>query len=238
MKKNILIIAGIVVLAMAIVLWRVVANLDGIVAGMIANTGSEVLKTKVSVSGVSIDLKNGKAGIAGLTVANPPGYSNADIFELNGIEVDLNLGSIGKDVLVIESIRIDNPKVVFEGDEKGGSNMQTLLDNIESAPAGGTPGGEAQGEATKMIIEQFEFSGGQVKASTALKPGEVVDISLPAIRMSGIGKAEGGVSADVVARQISAKLVNTVIREAAKQSLNKVIEKKTKGLLDKIKGNN
>ena len=238
MKKTILIIASIAVLALAIVLWRVIANLDSIVAGMIENVGSDVLKTKVSVSGVSINLKDGKASIAGLSVANPPGYSNASIFELNGIEVDLKLGSIGKDVLVIESIRVDNPKVVFEGDEDGGSNMQTLLDNIDSAPSADSSSGKAQGEAAKMIIEQFEFSGGQVKASTAVKPGEVFDINLPAIRMSGIGKAEGGVTADVVAKQISTKLVKTVIREAAKQSLNKVIEKKAKGLLDKLKESN
>jgi uncharacterized protein involved in outer membrane biogenesis len=238
MKKTILIIASIAVLALAIFLWRVIANLDSIVAGMIENVGSDVLKTKVSVSGVSINLKDGKASIAGLSVANPPGYSNANIFELNGIEVDLKLGSIGKDVLVIESIRVDNPQVVFEGDEDGGSNMQTLLDNIDSSPSGDSSSGKAQGEAAKMIIEQFEFSGGQVKASTAVKPGEVVDINLPAIKMSGIGKAEGGVTADVVAKQISTKLVKTVIREAAKQSLNKVIEKKTKGLLDKLKESN
>jgi len=238
MKKTILIVAGFVVLAVAMILWRVVANLDSIVAGMIENTGSAVLKTRVTVSGVSINLKDGKAGIAGLTVANPPGYSNANIFELNGIEVDLNLGSIGKDVLVIESIRVDNPKIVFEGEENGGSNMQTLLDNIDSAPSEGSSSGQAQGEAAKMIIERFELSGGQVKASTALKPGEVVEINMPAIEMSGIGKAEGGVTADVVAKQISTKLVKTVIREAAKQGVNKVIENKKKGLLDKLKGNN
>jgi hypothetical protein len=236
MKKTILIIVGIVVLALAIIFWRVLANLDSIVAGIIENTGTKVLKTEVTVSCVSIDLRNGKAGIAGLSVANPPGYSKANVFELNGIEVKLNLGSIGKDVLVIDSIRVDNPRVVFEGDEQGGSNMQTLLDNIDSTPSEGNSG--EKGEATKMIIEQFEFSGGQVKASTALKPGEVVDIELPAIRMSGIGKAEGGVTADVVAKQISTKLVKTVISEAAKQSISKVIEKKSKSLLDKLKGNN
>jgi len=236
MKKTILIIVGVVVLAVAIILWRVLANLDSIVAGIIENTGTKVLKTEVSVSGVSIDLREGKAGIAGLTVANPPGYSKANVFELNGIEVKLNLGSIGKDVLVIDSIRVDNPKVVFEGDEKGGSNMQTLLDNIDSGPSEGSSGDT--GEATKMIIGQFEFSGGQVMASTALKPGEVVDIELPAIKMSGIGKAEGGVTADVVAKQISTKLVKTVISEAAKQGISKAIEKKSKSLLDKLKGNN
>jgi len=236
MKKTILTVAAVVVLAIVIIVWRVVANLDGIVAGIIQNVGTETLGTKVSVSGVSINLKEGKVGIAGLSIANPPGYSTANMFELNGIEVGLQLDSIGKDVLVIKSIRIDNPKVVFEGDDDGGSNMQTLLDNMDSAPAEKDASGKDQGAATRMIIEQFEFSGGQVKATSELKPGEVMDISLPAIEMSGIGKAEGGVTADVAAKQISTKLLKTVIREAAKQGVNKVIEKKSKGLLDKLKG--
>jgi hypothetical protein len=236
MKKNILIVGGGIVLVVAVILWRLVANLDVIVANAIVNVGSDVLKTKVSVSGVSIDLKAGKAGIAGLTVANPEGYSRSNLFDMEGIEVDIDLKSIGKDVLVIETIRVANPMVIFEGDQKGGSNMQTLLDNIESASSDGSSGSAAPGEQIKLIINNFEFSGGQVKASSELKPGEVMDIKLPAIRMTGIGKAEGGVSADVVAKQIASKLVSTVIGEAAKKGLKNVIEEKAKGLLDKIKG--
>ena len=232
MKKGILIILGLVILVFAVVVWRVVANLDSIVAGIIEDVGTQTLKTEVRVSGVSIDLQAGKAGIAGLTIANPEGYSNAKLFAMEGIEVDLDLASISKDVLVIQAIRIANPKINFEGDASGGSNMQTLLDNMESAPAGET---ESGADATRMIIDQFEFTGGQVRATTALKPDEELDYSLPAIRMSGIGKSEGGVTADVVAKEIAEELVGAVIREAAKSGINKVIEKKTKGLLDKLK---
>ena len=236
MKRNILIVVGGIILLVALLVWQLFGNLDKIVAGIIEDTGSEVLKTKVSVYGVAIDLKAGKVGIAGLTVANPAGYSNANLFEMSGIEVDLDLGSVTEDVLVIEAIRVDNPKIVFEGDAGGGSNMQTLLDNIDSAPAGDSSAD--QGDAKKIIIERFAFSGGKVKASTELKPGEVMDLRLPAIQMNGIGKAEGGVTADEVAKQISSKLVSAVIKEAAKEGVSKAIEKKAKGLLDKIKGNN
>jgi hypothetical protein len=235
MKKKLLIGLGLVVLVLAVIVWQVIANLDSIVAGVIEDVGTKTLKTEVRVTGVSIDLKNGKAAIAGLTVANPQGYSSAKLFEMKGIEVDLDLASIGKDVLVIQGIRIDNPKINFEGDASGGSNMQTLLDNMESAPPGDEKPGA--GQATRMIIDQFEFTGGQVRATTELKPGEELDYALPAIRMSGIGKAEGGVTADVVAREIAGKLVGAVIREAAKAGINRVIEEKTKGLLDKLKGN-
>ena len=234
MKKKVLIGVGGVVLVLVVFIWQVIANLDSIVAGVIEDVGTDVLKTKVSVSGVSIDLKEAKAGIAGLTIANPDGYSRANLFEMEGIEIDLDLSSLGKNVLVIEAIRIHNPKVIFEGDATGGSNMQTLLNNIERGSS--DDGAATDGESTKMIIDYLEFSGGQVKASTDLKPGEVLDIKLPGIKMSDIGRAQGGVTADVVAKEITGELAGAIISAVARASIEKVIEKKKKDLLDKLKG--
>lgn len=233
MKKS-LIVVGVIVLVLAVIIWQVAANLDGIVEGVIEDTGSEVLKTDVSVSGVAIDLKAGTAAIAGLTIANPDGYSPANLFEMHGIEVGLDLGSIGKDVLVINSIVIRDPKVNYEGDKTGGSNMQTLLNNIGSGSEEETTSEE--GEGTKLIINRFEFTGGKVKATSKLKPDEEVDLELPAVKMSNIGKAQGGVTADVIAEEIANELVGAVIQAAAKSSVSKVIEEKTKGFLDKLKG--
>lgn len=234
MKKKLLIVAGVTILALAVIVWQLVANMDNIVAGVIEDVGSDVLKTKVSVSGLSIDLKASKAGIAGMTIANPEGYSSANIFELEGIEVDLDISSIGKDVLVINAIRILNPKINFEGDATGGSNMQTLLDNIKSGSSDASAAPE--GKETMMIINSFELSNAQVKGSSELKPDELIDFKLPAIRMTNIGKAQGGVTANVVAEEISKEMVSAVISAAAKAGIKNVIEKKSKGLLDKLKG--
>jgi len=239
MKKKILIGVGGLVLVLAVFIWQVVANLDSIVAGVIEEVGSDVLKTKVSVSGVSIDLKEARAVIAGMTIANPEGYSNANLFELEGIEVDLDLKSLGTDVLVIDAIRIHNPKTVFEGDADGGSNMQTLLNNIGSGESGPSDNDTAtNGESTKMIIDYLEFSGGEVKGSSDLKPGEELDISLPGIKMSDIGRAEGGVGADIVAKEITSELAGAIISAVARAGVEKAIEKKKKSFLDKLKGKN
>lgn len=236
MKKGVLIVVGGIVLVLAVLIWQVFANLDSIVAGVIEDVGSDVLKTDVRVSGVSIDLKSGKAGIAGMTIANPDGYSSAKLFEMEGIEVQIDLASIGKEVLNIKSIIIANPKVNFEGDEKGGSNMQTLLNNMNEGSSEATESSDSEAEATRMIIDRFEFTGGKVHATTALKPDEVLDFKLPAVNMSGIGKKQGGVTADVVASEITSELVSTVIKAAAKSGLSRLVEEKTKGFLDKLKG--
>ena len=238
MSKTVLIFIGGIVLVLAVFIWQVVANLDSIVAGAIEDAGSDALKTEVSVSGVSIDLKNAKAGIAGMTIANPAGYSGAKLFEMEGIEVGLDLESLGGDVLVIQSIRIQNPIINFEGDASGGSNMQTLLNNIKSGSSHDSPGDVATGsdDEPRMIIESFQLTGGQVKATSELKPGEVLDLKLPAINMSGIGKSQGGVTADVVAHEIATELVNEVISATARAGVSKLIEEKSKGWLDKLKG--
>jgi hypothetical protein len=236
MMKNALILFGTLVLLAALFFWQLFANLDNLVEGVIEDVGSDVLKTKVSVAGVSIDLKGGKAVIARLIIANPDGYSRANLFEMKNIAVDLDLKSIGKDVLVINEIRIREPKINFEGDADGGSNILTLLENIDSDSSG--EGGRAEGEATKMIINNFELSGAQVKAISEMKPGEPTEIKLPTVKMTGIGKAQGGVTADVVAEEISYELVGAIISAAAKAGIEKAIEKKKKGFLDKLKGKN
>jgi uncharacterized protein involved in outer membrane biogenesis len=236
MKKNILIFAACFLILIALILYQLFANLDSIVAGVIEDVGTDVLKTDVRVSGVSIDLKGGKAAIAGMTIANPKGYSSAKLFELKDILVDLDLSSLGKDVLVIEAVRIQNPKINFEGDADGGSNMQTLMDNMNSGSA--DSGTKTEAEQTRMIISSFQMSDAQVKATTKMKPGEPMEIKLPAIKMSGIGKAQGGVTADVVAEEITTEMIRAVLKAAAKSGIEQVIEKKKTDLLDKLKGNN
>ena len=234
MSKKVLIVVGGIVLVLAVFIWQVIANIDSIMAKVVEDVGSDVLKTEVSVSGMAITLREGKVSIAGLTVANPDGYSNANLFEMEGVEVALDIASLSQDVLVIKSIRIQNPQIVFEGDADGGSNMQTLLDNIGSDSA--SDSSAAGSEEKKMIIDLLVFSGGQVKASSELKPGETTDFRLPDIKMKGIGRKKGGVTPDVVAEKIAKELIEEVISAAAKAQVLKLIEEKTKGFLDKLKG--
>jgi len=87
-----------------------------------------------------------------------------------------------------------------------------------------------------MIIERFEFTGGQVTATTPFKPGETIELKLPAIKMKGIGRAQGGVTADVVATEITTELVNVIIQAALKAELNKAIDEQKKKYLDKLFG--
>jgi hypothetical protein len=69
-----------------------------------------------------------------------------------------------------------------------------------------------------------------------MKPGEPTQINLPPIGMSGIGKAEGGVNADIVAKEITLEMIGATLNAAAKAGIKNAIEKKSKGFFDKLKG--
>lgn len=240
MGKKALIAIVVLVLVVAAVIWKVGANLDGIVAGMIEEVGTDVLKTRVTVSAVSVDLKEGKAVISGLTVANPPGYSPSNLLEVATVEVDLAFNSLPSNALNIQAVNIRNPVIIYEGDANGGSNLQTVLDNMEEdAPVtsgdNSTPGGSNHDEF-KLIIDSLTFSGGRVMASSALKPGEVIEFELPDIRMKDIGRAEGGVTTDAVAEMVVRKLLRQTVRAAAKSELNNILEEKAKDVLGRLIG--
>lgn len=240
MGKKALIAIVVLVLVVAAVIWKVGANLDGIVAGMIEEVGTDVLKTRVTVSAVSLDLKEGKAVISGLTVANPPGYSPSNLLEVATVEVDLAFNSLPSNALNIQAVNIRNPVIIYEGDANGGSNLQTVLDNMEEdAPVtsgdNSTPGGSNHDEF-KLIIDSLTFSGGRVTASSALKPGEVIEFELSDIRMKDIGRAEGGVTTDAVAEMVVRKLLRQTVRAAAKSELNNLLEEKAKDVLGRLIG--
>lgn len=243
MDKKALIVIVLLVLVVAAVIWKVGTNVDGIVANIIEEVSTDVLKTRVTVSGVSIDLKQGKAVISDLTVANPPGYSSSNLLEVAVVEIDLAYNSLPSNALRIQAVDIRNPVIVYEGDNSGGSNIQTMLNNMEDdAPTAASnksiPGGtnRVTTDEFKLIIDSLIISGGRVTASSALKPGEVIEFELSDIRLKDIGRTEGGVTTDAVAEMVFRKLLRQTVRAAAKSELNNILEEKAKDVLGRLIG--
>ena len=82
-----------IVLAIAIaigVAYYTASKLDGYVKRSIENYATQSLGTKVTVGEVTTSLRQTRAGITNLEVANPPGFAGTHAFKAGLIEIKLN----------------------------------------------------------------------------------------------------------------------------------------------------
>jgi hypothetical protein len=248
--KKVLIGLGILVVVAGIVLWRVYANLDKIVAKVIEDAGTEVTQTAVKVGGVELDLLNGKAGLSQLSVANPAGFSSGEIFSLELVSVAIDVKSVSSNPIIIDEIVVKQPRVAYEMNQQGISNLDVLKKNVESYSTShdngsGTPtekqepAGQKGGEI-KLIIRHLSFEGGELNAISALRPDKPVKARLPAFTMSNIGQASGGATSDQIAKEVLDRLVKQAVDAASKAGVDKLTDdlkdRATEKLGDKVGG--
>jgi hypothetical protein len=178
------VLAGLIAIV-AVVAYFLLGNLDNIIKGVIEDVGSEVTGTRVSVTGVELELTSGKGRITGLTIDNPPGYSSPYAFKLTDITVGVEPASITKPVIVISEVSIKGAGLIAE--QKGqNTNLSELLANIEKASKktafAGTQAqiiSEAQGEASLNVPDVRRQNIGDPK--TGLTPEELAEALLQAV---------------------------------------------------------
>jgi hypothetical protein len=231
--------AGIVVLLIlaAGIGYYLLTNLDSFVKSAIEKYGSAATQTAVTAGSVQISLTAGTGSIAGLTIANPPGYSTPLALSLGHIAIALDTSSLtGQGPIIINSVTIEQPLVTYE--VKGllqGSNLQTLQSNIQSfansaaatqAPSSGP--GTSGAPLRKEIIRDLTITGGQL---TVLAPGltaKQLVVPLPPLHLTDLGGPDGATPA-----QIGAQVLNIVMIKAAGVGADALARQSGSGALSK-----
>lgn len=131
--SKILIAVGIVAVIIAGGLFFLSSNLDKIVAVAIEKYGSEATGTKVAVSSVRIPLKAGEGSIRNLSIGNPPGFSTASAVHPETITVAVDTGSVTRNPVVIDRVMISAPRIIYEIDESGRTNIDAIRSRVEAA---------------------------------------------------------------------------------------------------------
>ena len=221
--KTLLIGVGIVLAVIVAGLFYVWTNLDNIVKTAIVNYGSEATKTAVRVQGVKIDLRDGKATITGLTVANPKGFTDPYIFSLGMISTKIDTSTLNKNPIVIDEIDIQAPAVAYEINKSGVANVDVLKKNLGVGSGGGSAS-SSNGKQLKMIIRRIVVEGSSAKVRIAAL-NKVQTVTLPRIVMTDVGKKSNGATAAEVAQQLSGKMLANVQSSVAKIGVNQYLGK-------------
>lgn len=233
MKRLGIIVGAVVALLLVAVVGVVVfvfGNLDSLVKDVIEEQGTRVAGVPVSVSGVKIEVLDGRAGINGLAVGNPSGFKSDSAISLGGISVALDTASVSQPVIVIKEITVDEPAVTYEL-MPGGNNIGIIAGNVKrnsgggSSSSGGASSEESGGTDKKLIIETLKIRGGKVTvAASLLDQGKALEARLPDITLRNIGKDSGGATPGEVAAEVMAALTDAASRAAASIGVGKTLE--------------
>jgi len=237
MKK---VIFGVVVIAaIGIGAFYFLSNLNSIVAGAIEKHGSTVTDTNVGVSGVDISLRKGSGSIKGLRVGSPEGFQTRDAFSLGDITVDIDVGSVRENPVVIEQIHILEPVISAEISKTGSSNIEELRKRVQSYTSGaaGSGGDKSGGDTKRIRIKEFVLAKGRIEIDASAIGVEKRTITLPEIRLNDIGGA-GGAAPDEITKVIVSAIAKKVTSEIANSELNRLIKNQLGGesVTDKAKG--
>ena len=80
---------------------------------------------------------SGSGKLSKLFVGNPQGYSTPFAMKMDSIKVGVQLGSVTKDIIVVNEINIQSPEITFDGGLSG-NNLSKLQENLNSSSAAST----------------------------------------------------------------------------------------------------
>ncbi len=228
MKRGLIIgggIVGVIIVAVVVVVVIGLGNIDSIIKDGVETQGSKITQARVTLEEVNIEATSGIGELRGLVVGNPKGFKTDYAFSLGGIKINIDIGTVLEDTVVIREIAIDAPSVIYEiGD--GGSNIDALKRNIMKSLGGDGKSAEPakdDGEGKKLIIDHVYIRGGKVSVSASILGGRKLTSPLPDLHLTDIGKEKGGATPE----EVIAEIMNAVEKAAtgAVASLN------VKGLL-------
>lgn len=255
MTRRNLLVAAVAVLIVAVgVVVMVVSRADHLVKQAIEEHGSAATQTAVRVEHVDIQLASTSAGLRNLTVANPPGFSQAPAVRLDEVRVSVDGTSLGADVLVLDEVKIVAPHVFFEVDAKREANLDVIRRSVEdyddrrggvvvaatpqpnvSPPPAPAPAQQST-KQPRVIIKRLSINGGQVEIDATALGGKRKMVELPDTEVVGIGADTGGATGSEVAQIVVMQLIRDVGTAVAATQVQTKIEEALGGKTGKAVG--
>ncbi len=218
MKKwqKILLISVAVVLVLLVTL---MLSLGNIIKTAVITAGPKLAGVPIQLQKVTVNPFSGLVHIKGLVIGNPQGFNTPSAMELGEFKIELAMGSLFTDTIVIKQILIEAPQITFEKSLKS-SNLSTLQANL--APKDAAPKTEAapapekkKAAAKKVIIEDFQLNGAKVHVSITALGGKKMTLPLPDIKMKDIGKNSGGANPAEVISEVFNSISKAVVDAVA-----------------------
>jgi uncharacterized protein involved in outer membrane biogenesis len=251
MKKKLILIGALVVVAVLVLLVVGLSNLGPIIKKAVNTYGPQLTKTDVHLGDVNVSLLSGKATLKDLLVGSPKGFSAPQTLKVGSISVKLDEKSLARDTIVIDRIEVLRPEITYER-AHGTDNLKTILNNLTSAGGSAQPTKKepAKGPGKKLFIKDFIARDAKVDLVVPGSGGRSATASLSEIHLKDVGKTSSGATPAEVFAEIFSKLYQSVTSPAVTDALNRElkavggtaqsaaegVKKEAGGLGEKLKG--
>lgn len=234
MKKSLLAVAALLLLLIVGGAIWLHGNLDGLVQSAISKYGTAMTGATVKVSAVKLKAANGHGTLKGLLVGNPAGFKTPYAVRADTIELEVDVASLTKDVVLVKKIAVIAPEVIYEkGDAL--TNVDAIQKNIAQylGPSTNT------GPGKKLIVQEFVIRGAKAQVSASFLNGQTVTVALPDIALRDLGKAKGGLTPGElgleVANAVEKRLLSSVNMGALAKSVGSALDKAGNAIKDIFK---
>ena len=230
MKKWLIALAALIVLLAAGVT-ILFFSLNSIVEKAVNTEGPKITGTSVHLDKADISVFSGNGVFRGFSVGNPAGFSG-HAATVGSVAVDLDTSTVFKDVIIIRKIAVDNPELVYELGRKT-SNFDVILKNIRDYADSHDEGAASSGSETKkneakkddekskkkVIIDELIIRNARATLSVPMLKLSV-QVPLPEIRLTDIGRKESGASFARTALIVAEEVSRTLAEVTAAQTKN------------------
>ena len=220
-------------------------NLDEIVREIIVTSASEATQTNVSLAQVKLNLKEGVGVLNNYQQGNPVGFQTKYAFRFDQAELDIDVGSILDDVVIIERVFINHANILYEFND-GKTNFVELKKNLdknlkkknsdkENKPIGEQDKISNQSktqQSKKIIIRSFEMINTEVEAAMPFASSQTLSVQLPNIKLNNNGGKENGLLADELMRVFVDSMEKDLKRAINFKNLVHDLEKDLKEQID------
>ncbi len=245
--KKLLVILLIVLIAISGLLFFLKDNLDEIVREIIVTSVSDATQTNVSLAQVKLNLKEGVGVLNNYQQGNPEGFQTKYAFRFDQAELDIDVGTILDDVVIIERVFINHADIVYEFND-GKTNFVELKKNIDKntkkknsdqknnpvVDQEKTSSSQSKTQQSKkIIIRSFEMINTEVEAAMPFASSQTLSVQLPNIKLSNIGAKENGLLADELMKVFIDAMEKDLKRAVNFKNLVNDLEKDLKKQIDR-----
>ncbi len=232
MKKVILISGGIIIVLIVVGIIVIGSNIGGIIKKAVNTYGPDITKTELRLGDVNVSIFSGSVKLKDFFLGNPTGFQSPYAMKVNSVSVDIDLGSLTSDTIVINKIEIISPEISYEKSARS-DNFQTIMNNVTSSSKHENKAKEEPGKkeeaGKKIFIKDFIIKQAKVLVSTPMVKRSFTT-TLPDIHLQNIGGDKGGVPPSEAVQ----KIVAVLYQKLTSPEINKLVNENLKSLKKNI----